>query len=42
MSNFRIKKVNNREENIKGSNTLEKKHIDNVKKINDNKNNLIN
>ena len=40
MSNFRIKKVNNREENIKGSNTLEKKHIDNVKKINDNKNNL--
>ena len=39
MSNFRIKKVNNREENIKGSNTLEKKHIDNVKKINDSKNN---
>ena len=40
MSNFRIKKVNNREENIKGSNTLEKKHMDNVKKINDCKNNL--
>lgn len=42
MSNFRIKKVNNREENIKGSNTLEKKHMDNIKKINDNKNNLDN
>ena len=42
MSNFRIKKVNNREENIKGSNTLEKKHMDNVKKINDSKNNLEN
>ena len=42
MSNFRIKKVNNREENIKGSNTLEKKHMDNVKKINDTKNNLEN
>ena len=42
MSNFRIKKVNNREENIKGSNTLEKKHMDNVKKINDTKNNLDN
>lgn len=42
MSNFRIKKVNNREENIKGSNTLEKKHMDNVKKINENKNNLNN
>jgi hypothetical protein len=42
MSNFRIKKVNNREENIKGSNTLEKKHMDNVKKINDTKNNMDN
>lgn len=42
MSNFRVKKVNNREENIKGSNTLEKKHIDNIKKINDGKNNLDN
>ena len=42
MSNFRIKKVNNREENIKGSNTLEKKHMDNIKKINDNKHNLDN
>jgi len=42
MSNFRIKKVNNREENIKGSNTLEKKHMDNVKKINENKNNINN
>ena len=42
MSNFRIKKVNNREENIKGSNTLEKKHMDNVKKINDTKNNIDN
>lgn len=40
MSNFRIKKVNNREENIKGSNTLEKKHIDNVKKISDEKNSI--
>jgi hypothetical protein len=42
MSNFRIKKVNNREENIKGSNTLEKKHMDNVKKINENRDNLDN
>ena len=42
MSNFRVKKVNNREENIKGSNTLEKKHMDNIKKINDSKNNLQN
>lgn len=42
MSNFRVKKVNNREENIKGSNTLEKKHMDNVKKINDKRNNLDN
>ena len=40
MSNFRTKKVNNREKNIKGSNTLEKKHMDNIKKINDDKDNL--
>ena len=40
MSNFRVKKTSLKEQNIKGSNTLEKKHIDNIKKINNNKNNL--
>ena len=40
MSNFRVKKTAQKEQNIKGSNTLEKKHIDNVKKINNNKNSL--
>jgi len=33
MSNFKIKKNTTKEVNIKGSNTLETKHLNNVNKI---------